>query len=84
MALGIFAVLVFAFAYKMKLDALKHQGERRDLTLARTVPKLSAREKIAQDAGEKSGMTVTRYIALTKLIPSILTLHQFPSFEQKK
>lgn len=63
-----------AFAYKMKLDALKHQGERRDLTLARTVPKLSAREKIAQDAGEKSGMTVTRYIALTKLIPSILTL----------
>ena len=51
-----------AFAYKMKLEALKHQGQRLDLTSAPAVPKLTAREKIAQDAGEKSGMAVTRYI----------------------
>ena len=63
-----------AFAYKMKLEALKHQGQRRDLTLAPVVPKLPARDKIAQDAGEKSGMAITRYIALTKLIPSLLVL----------
>lgn len=63
-----------AFAYKMKLEALKHQGQRRDLTLAPMVPKLSARDKIAQDAGEKSGMAITRYIALTKLIPPLLVL----------
>jgi len=63
-----------AFAYKMKLEALKRQGQRRDLTSAPAVPKLTAREKIAQDAGEKSGMTITRYIALTKLIPSLLAL----------
>lgn len=63
-----------AFAYKMKLIALKNQGQRRDLTSAHGVPKLTAREQIAQDAGEKCGMTVTRYIALTKLIPPLLTL----------
>lgn len=63
-----------AFAYKMKLEALKHQGHRRDLTLERGVPKLSAREKIAQEAGESCGLAVTRYIALTKLIPPLLTL----------
>lgn len=63
-----------AFAYKMKLEALKHQGQRRDLTSEPAVPKLTAREKIAQDAGENCGLTVTRYIALTKLIPSLLAL----------
>ena len=63
-----------AFAYKMKLDALKHQGKRHDLTLERGVPKLPARERIAQDAGESCGLTVTRYIALTKLIPPLLAL----------
>lgn len=63
-----------AFAYKMKLEALKHQGQRRDLTLERGVPKLSARERIAQEAGENCGLAVTRYIALTKLIPPLLTL----------
>lgn len=61
-----------AFAYRMKLEALKHQGQRRDLTLARGVPKLPAREQIAFDAGEKSGMAITRYISLTKLIPQLL------------
>ena len=63
-----------AFAYKMKMEALKHQGQRRDLTSEPAVPKLTAREKIAQDAGESCGLTVTRYIALTKLIPPLLTL----------
>ena len=63
-----------AFAYKMKLEALKHQGKRNDLTSARGVLKLSARDKVAQDAGEKSGMTVTRYVSLTKLLPPLLAL----------
>lgn len=63
-----------AFAYKMKLDALKHQGQRRDLIAAPAAPKLAARDQIAQDAGEKSGMAVTRYIALTKLIPPLLAM----------
>lgn len=63
-----------AFAYKMKLEALKHQGQRRDLTSAPAVPRLTARDQIAQDAGEKSGMAVTRYIALTRLIPSLLVM----------
>ena len=63
-----------AWAYKMKLEAIKHQGERRDLTSAPPVQKLNARDKVAQDAGEKSGMAVARYISLTKLIPSLLLL----------
>ena len=63
-----------AFAYKMKLEALKRQGQRQDLTSERGVPKLTAREKIAQDAGESCGLAVTRYIALTKLIPVLLAV----------
>ena len=42
-----------AFAYKMKMEALKHQGKRRDLTSEPAVPKLTAREKIAQDRTDK-------------------------------
>ncbi|MDE7219202.1 MAG: ParB/RepB/Spo0J family partition protein, partial [Oscillospiraceae bacterium] len=63
-----------AFAYKMKMEALKHQGKRQDLTCERGVHKLKSRDKIAQDAGESCGLTVTRYISLTKLIPSLLAL----------
>ena len=63
-----------AFAYKMKLEALKHQGQRHDLTLERGVPKLPARDKIAQEAGESCGLTVTRYISLTKLISPLLAM----------
>ncbi|MCI8623861.1 MAG: ParB/RepB/Spo0J family partition protein [Provencibacterium sp.] len=63
-----------AFAYKMKLEALKHQGKRYDQTSARGVQNLTTRELVAQDAGEKSGMAVARYIALTKLIPPFLTM----------
>ena len=63
-----------AFAYKMKLEALKHQGKRNDITSAHGVPKLEAREQVALDGGEKSRMAVTRYIALTKLIPPLLAM----------
>lgn len=63
-----------AFAYKMKLEAMKHQGKRCDLTCARSGHKLKSRDKVAQDAGEKSGTTVARYISLTKLIPSLLVM----------
>ena len=63
-----------AFAYRMKLEALKHQGKRLDLTCERGVHKLKSRDKIAQDAGESCGLAVTRYIALTKLIPSLLVM----------
>ena len=63
-----------AFAYKMKLEALKHQGQRTDLTSDRGGQKLTARERVAQDAGETSGTAVARYISLTKLIPPLLAL----------
>lgn len=63
-----------AWAYRMKLEALKHQGQRRDLTSAPAVQKMTTRDQIAQDAGEKSGMAVARYISLTKLIAPLLVL----------
>ncbi|MEG0258141.1 MAG: ParB/RepB/Spo0J family partition protein [Christensenella sp.] len=60
-----------ARAYKLKLDAIKRQGERTDLTSAQIVPKLNAREVIAKEAGENR-MQITRYIRLTELIPDLL------------
>lgn len=63
-----------AFAYKMKLEAIKHQGARTDLTSVQLEQKLSARDKVARDAGEKSGVQVTRYIRLTELIPPLLDM----------
>ena len=63
-----------AFAYKMKLEAIKHQGARTDLTSVQVEQKLSARDKVAKDAGEKSGIQVTRYIRLTELIPPLLDM----------
>lgn len=62
-----------AKAYKMKLEAIKRQGERSDLTSAQIVPKLTARERIAQEAGVNR-MEVTRYIRLTYLIPPLLQM----------
>ena len=59
-----------AAAYKMKLEALKRQGARTDLTSAQVVPKLSAREKVAEEAGVNR-MEVTRYIRLTELQPEL-------------
>lgn len=63
-----------AFAYKMKLEAIKHQGARTDLSSVQVEQKLSARDKVAKDAGEKSGIQVTRYIRLTELIPPLLDM----------
>ena len=62
-----------AYAYKLKLEAMKHQGERTDLTSAQVVPKLSARERVAQEAGVNR-MAVTRYIRLTELIDPLLDM----------
>lgn len=62
-----------AFAYRMKLEALKHQGKRSDLTSAQIVPKLQARDIVANEAGVNR-MEVTRYIRLTYLIPDILEM----------
>lgn len=65
-----------AFAYKMKLEAEKHQGKRTDLTSAQVGQKLenkTAREKVAEDVGE-SREQIRRYIRLTELIPQLLDL----------
>ncbi|ANU55441.1 ParB/RepB/Spo0J family partition protein [Acutalibacter muris] len=61
-----------AFAYKMKLEAMNHQGQRSDLTCERAVHRLKSRDILAQQAGEKSGMAITRYISLTRLIEPFL------------
>ena len=63
-----------AFAYKLKLEALKHQGQRKDLTSVQVEQKLGAREKVAQEAGESSGVQVMRYIRLTELIQPLLDM----------
>lgn len=63
-----------AFAYKMKLDAIKHQGTRTDLTSVQVEQKLSARDRVAKEAGEKSGLQVMRYIRLTHLISELLDM----------
>ena len=61
-----------AFAYKMKLDAIKHQGERTDLTSTQVAQKLSV-EKVGEDAGVSKD-TIRRYIRLTELIPELLDM----------
>ena len=62
-----------AFAYKMKLDALKNQGARSDLTSRQVVGKLEAADTIGEQTGE-SGRQVQRFIRLTNLIPEILDM----------
>ncbi len=59
-----------AFAYKMKMDALRHQGKRVDLTSSQVETKLRADEEIAEQTGQ-SRAQVQRYIRLTELIPEI-------------
>ena len=61
-----------AFAYKMKLEALKNQGARSDLTSVQVAPKLST-EKIGEEVG-MSKDNVKRYIRLTNLIPELLDM----------
>ena len=62
-----------AFAYKMKLEALKNQGARSDLTSSQIGTKLRADEKVAQDLGESRNQ-VQRFIRLTNLIPELLDM----------
>ena len=63
-----------AFAYKMKLEAIKNRGARSDLTSGQFVQKSKLSiEKVAEDAGE-GYKTVQRYIRLTNLIPELLDL----------
>ena len=62
-----------AFAYKMKLDALKHQGARSDLTSRQVVGKLEAAALIGK-VSDESGRQVQRYVRLTNLIPELLDM----------
>ncbi len=62
-----------AFAYKMKLEAQKHQGQRTDLTSCQVGTKLRSDEKLAENS-EDSARQIQRYIRLTELIPEILEL----------
>ena len=59
-----------AFAYKMKMEALSHQGKRTDLTLEQVAPKLST--EIIGESENISKDTVKRYIRLTNLLPKLL------------
>lgn len=60
-----------AWAYRMKLEALKRQGKRSDLTSDQVGPKLRADEKVASESGD-SATQIKRYIRLTYLIPQLL------------
>ena len=62
-----------AFAYKMKLEALKHQGARSDLTSSQLGTKLRADELLAEQAGESRNQ-VQRFIRLTELISELLDM----------
>lgn len=62
-----------AFSYKMKLEAMKHQGERSDLTSAQVGPKSWAAQVVAEEAGDSKSQ-VKRFIRLTNLIPEILDM----------
>ena len=62
-----------AFAYKMKLDAIRRQGERRDLTSSQVGMKLQALDIVGQQAGDSRNQ-VHRYIRLTNLIPELLDM----------
>ena len=62
-----------AFAYKMKLEAIKNQGARSDLTSSQVGMKLQALDIVGQDAGDSRNQ-VHRYIRLTNLIPELLDL----------
>ena len=62
-----------AFAYKMKLEAIKNQGARSDLTSRQVVGKLEAADLVGKSSDE-SGRQVQRFIRLTNLIPELLDL----------
>ena len=62
-----------AFAYKLKLDAIKHQGARSDLTSSQLGMKLQALDIVGKDAGDSRNQ-VHRFIRLTNLIPELLNM----------
>ena len=62
-----------AFAFKLKLEAMKHQGTRTDLTSPQVAAKFRSDDAVAKDQGI-SGDTVRRYIRLTNLIPELLDM----------
>ncbi len=62
-----------AKAYQMKMAAVRHQGERRDLTSCQIGTKLRADEKVAADAGE-SARTVQRFVRLNSLVPQLMDM----------
>lgn len=62
-----------AYAYKMKLEAIKHQGERTDLTSTQVGRKLEAADIVGQETGDSRNQ-VRRYIRLTNLIPELLEM----------
>lgn len=62
-----------AFAYKMKLEAQKHQGKRTDLTSCQVGTRLRSDEKLAENS-EDSARQIQRYVRLTELIPELLEL----------
>lgn len=62
-----------AFAYKMKLEAMKHQGQRTDLTSRQVVGKLEAADEVGK-ATDESGRQVQRFIRLTNLVPELLDM----------
>ena len=63
-----------AFAYKMKQEAMKHQGSRTDLTLGQNVPKFKRTTEAIADGTGESYKQIQRYIRLTELIPELLDL----------
>ena len=71
-----------AFAYKMKLDAIKRQGKRSDLTLSPVATKLDTATTLGQQSGESRDQ-VFRYIRLTNLIPEILDLVDNSTLKEK-
>ena len=62
-----------AFAYKMKMDAIKHQGQRTDLTSPQVAAKSRADDEVGKGVGV-SGDTVRRFVRLTNLIPEVLDM----------
>lgn len=71
-----------AFAYKMKLDAIKRQGKRSDLTLSPVATKLDSATTLGQQSGESRDQ-VFRYIRLTNLIPEIIDLVDNSALKEK-
>ena len=62
-----------AFAYKMKLEAIRHQGKRQELTSSQVGMKLQALDIVGQQAGDSRNQ-VHRFIRLTELIPELLDM----------